>query len=86
MAAANPALDLGVHLTLTSEKKPYRWRPLTAPPRSAGLTDTMGYFWPDVPTRAPPPKPSKRSCARRSTPSSRPASTSPISTRTWGPS
>ena len=49
MAKANPALDLGVHLTLTSEKKPYRWRPLTAPPRSAGLTDPMGYFWPDVP-------------------------------------
>jgi chitin disaccharide deacetylase len=49
LAKANPSLDLGVHLTLTSEKKPYRWRPLTAPPRSAGLTDAMGYFWPDVP-------------------------------------
>jgi hypothetical protein len=50
MAGANPALDLGVHLTLTSEKRPYRWRPLTAPPRSAGLTDEMGYFWADVPS------------------------------------
>jgi hypothetical protein len=49
MANANPQLDLGVHLTLTSEKKPYRWRPLTSPPASAGLTDPMGYFWPDVP-------------------------------------
>jgi predicted glycoside hydrolase/deacetylase ChbG (UPF0249 family) len=49
LACANPALDVGVHLTLTSEKKPYRWRPLTSPPRSAGLTDEMGYFWPDVP-------------------------------------
>jgi len=49
LARANPALDVGVHLTLTSEKKPYRWRPLTSPPRSAGLTDEMGYFWPDVP-------------------------------------
>ena len=38
-----------MHLTLTSEKKPYRWRPLTSPPASAGLTDPMGYFWPDVP-------------------------------------
>jgi len=49
MAAADAKLDLGVHLTLTSEKRPYRWRPLTNPPRSAGLTDDMGYFWPDVP-------------------------------------
>jgi chitin disaccharide deacetylase len=49
MAAANPALDLGVHLTLTSEKRPYRWRPLTGPPPSAGLTDPLGFFWPDVP-------------------------------------
>ena len=48
-AAGNAALDLGVHLTLTSEQKPYRWRPLTAPPASAGLTDASGYFWPDVP-------------------------------------
>ena len=50
MAKANPSLDLGVHLTLNSEKKPYRWRPLTNPPRSAGLTDEAGYFWPDVPS------------------------------------
>ena len=50
MAAADPALDLGVHLTLNSEKKPYRWRPLTSPPRSAGLTDKEGYFWADVPS------------------------------------
>jgi len=50
MAAENPALDLGVHLTLNSEKKPYRWRPLTNPPRSAGLTDEQGYFWLDVPS------------------------------------
>lgn len=50
IAAANSALDLGVHLTLTSEQKPYRWRPLTAPPASAGLTDEFGFFWPDVPS------------------------------------
>jgi chitin disaccharide deacetylase len=50
MAKANPDLDIGVHLTLTSEKKPYRWRPLTSPPRSSGLVDSMGYFWPDVPS------------------------------------
>jgi predicted glycoside hydrolase/deacetylase ChbG (UPF0249 family) len=49
MARAHPELDLGVHLTLTSEQVPYRWRPLTGPPRSAGMTDEQGYFWPDVP-------------------------------------
>jgi predicted glycoside hydrolase/deacetylase ChbG (UPF0249 family) len=50
IAINKPGLDLGVHLTLTSEQKPYRWRPLTAPSPSAGLTDRFGYFWPDVPT------------------------------------
>lgn len=49
IAIQNPQFDLGVHLTLTSEQKPYRWRPLTAPPKSAGLTDDYGYFFPDVP-------------------------------------
>jgi predicted glycoside hydrolase/deacetylase ChbG (UPF0249 family) len=49
MAAKSPSLDLGIHLTLTSEKKPYRWRPVTAPPASARLTDDQGYFFPDVP-------------------------------------
>ena len=50
IAVADPTLDLGVHLTLTSEQTPYRWRPVTAPPPSAGLTDPLGYFWPDVPS------------------------------------
>ena len=83
MAQGDPDLDLGVHLTLTSEQKPYRWRPLTAPPRSAGLTDEGGYFWPDVPARgAPHRRRSRPSFAPRST-ASPPASTPPISTRTW---
>ena len=50
MAAADPALDLGVHLTLNAEKQPCRWRPLTAPSKAAGLTDEAGYFWADVPS------------------------------------
>ena len=33
-AAADPALDLGVHLTLNAEKRHYKWRPLTAPSRA----------------------------------------------------
>lgn len=50
MARAHPAMDIGVHLTLTSEMKGYRWRPLTKAPASAGLTDAEGFFHPDVPT------------------------------------
>lgn len=50
LAHDTPSLDLGVHITLTSEQTTYRWRPLTAPPASAGLTDDLGYFWPDVPS------------------------------------
>ena len=49
-ACQEPALDVGVHLTLTSEMPGYRWRPLTRPPRSAGLTDEMGFFHRDVAT------------------------------------
>ncbi len=50
LARQHPELDLGVHLTLTSEQKPYRWRPLTGASPATGLTDEQGYFWPDVPT------------------------------------
>lgn len=49
-AAADPSLDLGVHLTLNSEKKHYKWRPLTSPSPAAGLTDDLGFFFPDVAT------------------------------------
>lgn len=50
MARADPTLDIGVHLTLTSEMPGYRWRPLTHPPASAGLTDPAGYFHAEVAT------------------------------------
>ena len=50
MAAVDKTLDVGVHLTLTSEMPHYKWRPLTAPPASAGLTDAQGYFHSDVAT------------------------------------
>jgi predicted glycoside hydrolase/deacetylase ChbG (UPF0249 family) len=47
-AAADPALDLGVHLTLTAEKEHYRWGPISGPSLGAGLTDPAGYLWRDV--------------------------------------
>ena len=44
-AAAEPALDLGIHLTLTSEWPQYRWRPLSTASRASGLIDDDGYCW-----------------------------------------
>ena len=46
-ARADPSLDLGVHLTLTSEWLGYRWRPIAARGASSGLLDPDGYFWRD---------------------------------------
>jgi predicted glycoside hydrolase/deacetylase ChbG (UPF0249 family) len=39
-----PELDLGVHLTLTSEFDAFRWRPLTGVSDN-GLCDADGFFW-----------------------------------------
>lgn len=47
-AAADPSLDLGVHLTLTSEWRHYRWRPLSTCSPASGLIDNDGYLWRDV--------------------------------------
>ncbi len=41
----NPALDLGVHLTLTSEWSGYRWGPLSTRDHASGLIDDEGWFW-----------------------------------------
>ncbi len=52
MAAANSALDLGVHLTLTSEWATYRWAPISTTSRKSGLIDESGYFWRRLPLLA----------------------------------
>jgi chitin disaccharide deacetylase len=49
MAKEQAALDVGVHLTLTSESRACRWRPLSTASRTSGLLDDDGYMWPDVP-------------------------------------
>lgn len=43
-----PNLDVGVHLTLTSEWKNYRWHPLVGREKAPGLYDEQGNFWPSV--------------------------------------
>jgi predicted glycoside hydrolase/deacetylase ChbG (UPF0249 family) len=50
MAKERPALDVGVHLTLTSESRACRWRPISTASRASGLLDGDGYMWPDVPS------------------------------------
>jgi predicted glycoside hydrolase/deacetylase ChbG (UPF0249 family) len=46
-------LDLGVHLTLTSEWAHYRWRPISTTSRASGLIDLDGYFHRDIPSLLP---------------------------------
>jgi hypothetical protein len=45
MLNENPGLDVGVHLTITSEWSNTKWRPLTNCP---SLVDEDGYFFPQV--------------------------------------
>lgn len=44
MAADNPGMDLGVHLTLTSEWEALRWGPISTRQPESGLIDKQGYF------------------------------------------
>jgi predicted glycoside hydrolase/deacetylase ChbG (UPF0249 family) len=47
-AKAHPEKDLGVHTTLTSEWKHYRWRPVSSIETVKGLIDDEGFIWRDV--------------------------------------
>ena len=44
----HPTADIGVHLTLTSEWKNYRWTTLTDPKKVPGLIDPEGKMWHEV--------------------------------------
>ena len=48
-AKANSKADVGLHLTLTSEWKTYRWPPVTDAAKVPGLIDDEGKLWRDVP-------------------------------------
>ncbi|CAN5910481.1 carbohydrate deacetylase [soil metagenome] len=41
----NPGVDAGLHLTLTSEWRDYRWGPLVGKPAAPGLVDAEGAMW-----------------------------------------
>lgn len=49
MLCARSNVDIGVHLTLTSEWKTYRWGPLSTRDPATGLLDAQGYFHHDSP-------------------------------------
>jgi hypothetical protein len=42
--AARPEVDVGIHATLTSEWKGYRWGPVSTRDTDSGLLDAEGYF------------------------------------------
>ena len=44
----HPNTDAGLHLTLTSEWKEYRWGPVSGKSQVPGLVDQEGDLWPDV--------------------------------------
>jgi len=44
----HPDVDAGLHLTLTSEWKEYRWPPLAGRPAVPGLVDSEGALWRSV--------------------------------------
>ncbi|MBI2423498.1 MAG: polysaccharide deacetylase family protein [Candidatus Hydrogenedentes bacterium] len=47
-ARETPQANLGLHLTLTSEWKKYKWGPVAGRTAVPGLCDPMGHFWPGV--------------------------------------
>lgn len=47
-AKENPQANLGLHLTLTSEWKRYKWGPVIGRTAVPSIVDELGYFYPDI--------------------------------------
>ena len=47
-AARHPEMDLGIHLTVTSEWKAHRWGPVAERREVESLVDDDGCFWPEA--------------------------------------
>jgi len=47
-AKQNPQANLGIHLTLTSEWKRYKWGPVAGRSAVPSLVDNLGYFYTDI--------------------------------------
>jgi chitin disaccharide deacetylase len=56
-AKTHPDADLGLHLTLTSEWRKYRWGTVAPSDTVASLLDRLGTLWPDSPQFAQHAKP-----------------------------
>jgi predicted glycoside hydrolase/deacetylase ChbG (UPF0249 family) len=58
-AQSNPSADLGLHITLTSEWKYYKWGPVTAKEKVPGLVNKNGFLYSSVDSVIKLPAPEK---------------------------